>query len=388
VARALSRRAKRGGLVLIRREANSTGLSLMGGQPLGWALGELAQGNADAVVVLENDLYQRLPAGRVDSALARADIRIMLDHQRNATTERADFLLSVGSFAESDGTLVNLEGRAQRFFQVYDPSYLRPETRIHESWRWLHALNANRQGEAAGDINLDEVVRACAEAHPALAGMSNAAPDSGYRIDGLRLAREPHRYSGRTSMRANQNVSEPRTPQDPDSAFAHSMEGYSGFHEARQQVPFAWAPGWNSPQAWNKFTDEVGGHLRGGDPGVRLIEPVPGQGHYSQPGEYAEVTEAPRALILPRLFGGEETSSRAAPVQERTEAACLTLSPDHARRLGVKTGDTLTIAEGLSLPVQEMQDWPENWIGVPAGVAPGLFTGDTLTLAQSAGGVS
>jgi len=388
VARALSRRAKRGGLVLIRREANSTGLSLMGGQPLDWALDELAQGNADAVVVLENDLYQRLPARLVDSALARADIRIVLDHQRTATTEQADFLLSAGSFAESDGTLVNLEGRAQRFFQVYDPLYLRPETRIHESWRWLHALNANRQGETAGDINLDEVVRACAEAHAALAGMSKAAPDSGYRIDGLRLAREPHRYSGRTSMRANQNVSEPRTPQDPDSAFAHSMEGYSGFHEARQQVPFAWAPGWNSPQAWNKFTDEVGGHLRGGDPGVRLIEPVPGQGRYSQPGEYTDTLEAPRALILPRLFGGEETSSRAAPVQERTEPACLTLSPQDARRLGVKTGDTLTIAEGLSLPVQEMQDWPENWVGVPAGVAPGLFTGDTLTLDQSAGGAS
>jgi predicted molibdopterin-dependent oxidoreductase YjgC len=27
------------------------------------------------------------------------------------------------SFAESDGTVVNNEGRAQRFFQVYDPSY-------------------------------------------------------------------------------------------------------------------------------------------------------------------------------------------------------------------------------------------------------------------------
>ena len=39
VARALSRRAKRGGLALIRREANSTGLSMMGGQPLGLGTG-------------------------------------------------------------------------------------------------------------------------------------------------------------------------------------------------------------------------------------------------------------------------------------------------------------------------------------------------------------
>ncbi len=73
-------------------------------------------------------------------------------------------------------------------------------------------------------------------------------------------------------MRANISVHEPRQPQDQDSAFAFSMEGYAGSTEARQQIPFAWSPGWNSPQAWNKFQDEVGGHLRAGDPGVRLLE--------------------------------------------------------------------------------------------------------------------
>ena len=351
VARALSRRAKRGGLALIRREANSTGLSLMGGQPLDWALEELAKGHTDAVVVLENDLYQRLPRQTVDAALAQAEICVVLDHQRTATAERANFLLSAASFAEADGTLVNLEGRAQRFFQVYDPGYMRPESRIHESWRWLHALAVNLRGEKAGDITLDTVIAACVEAHPELGGMEEAAPASHYRIDGLQLAREPHRYSGRTSMRANQNVSEPRVPQDPDSAFAYSMEGYSGYHEPRQQVPFAWAPGWNSPQAWNKFTDEVGGHLRGGDPGVRLICPVPGQGHYSPPPQRAEDVEsgesspALRALILPRLFGGEETSSLAAPIQERTQTPSVTLSTDDAEHLSVRSGDTVTILE-------------------------------------------
>jgi NADH-quinone oxidoreductase subunit G len=392
VARALSRRAKKGGLVLIRREANSTGLSLLGGQPLDWALDELVQGSADAVVVLENDLYQRLPAKRVDAALARAEIRIVLDHQRTATTAQANFLLSAGSFAESDGTLVNFEGRAQRFFQVYDPGYMRPETRIHESWRWLHALAANLRGDKAGDINLDAVVRACADAHPALAGMVAAAPDSNFRIDGQRLAREPHRYSGRTSMRANQNVSEPRMPQDPDSAFTHSMEGYSGFHEARQQVPFAWAPGWNSSQAWNKFTDEVGGHLRGGDPGVRLIHPVPGQGQYCQPVQKAKATEATedteslRALILPRLFGGEETSARATPIQQRTQEPRVILSPGDVHRLALKTGDTVNIGEGPAMPVLEQEDWPTGWAGLPAGLLAGLLQGESITLHRQAGG--
>ncbi|MEP1214496.1 MAG: NADH-quinone oxidoreductase subunit NuoG [Marinobacter sp.] len=386
VARALSRRAKRGGLVLIRREANSTGVSLMGGQPLDWALDELAKGDADAVVVLENDLYQRLPAQEVDAALARAEITVVLDHQRTATATRANFLLSAGSFAESDGTLVNMEGRAQRFFQVYDPGYMRPETRIHESWRWLHALTAQMRNEPADDINLDIVVRACADAHPVLAGMVEAAPDANYRINGQRLAREPHRYSGRTAMHADRDVSEPRTPQDPDTAFAHSMEGYSGYQQPRQQIPFAWTPGWNSPQAWNRFTDEVGGHLRGGDPGVRLIHPVPGQGRYNQPGPPAEASGTLRALILPRLFGGEETSSRALPIQRRTELAEVILSPDDAQRLALQAGDILTINGGVKLPVREQERWPSGWAGLPAGQIAGLRQGEAITLGNPAGG--
>ena len=385
VARALSRRAKRGGLALIRREVNSTGVSLMGGQPLDWALEELTNGHADAVVVLENDLYQRLPGQTVDAALAQAEICVVLDHQRTTTAGRANFLLSAASFAEADGTLVNLEGRAQRFFQVYDPSYMRPESRIHESWRWLHALAVNLHGEKAGDITLDTVVAACVEAHPQLAGMEEAAPGSHYRIDGLPLAREPHRYSGRTSMRANQNVSEPRVPQDPDSAFAYSMEGYSGYHQPRQQVPFAWAPGWNSPQAWNKFTDEVGGHLRGGDPGVRLLCPVPGQGEYSLPPQRAGDSAGLRALILPRLFGGEETSSLAAPIQERTQTSSVTLSADDAEHLSVRGGDTVTIHE-KTLSVVQQDGWPKGWIGLPAGLFAGLLPGEPVTLDSSAGG--
>ena len=54
--------------------------------------------------------------------------------------------------------------------------------------------------------------------------------------------------------------------------FTFSMEGNNQPTAHRSQVPFAWAPGWNSPQAWNKFQDEVGGKLRFGDPGVRLFE--------------------------------------------------------------------------------------------------------------------
>ena len=64
--------------------------------------------------------------------------------------------------------------------------------------------------------------------------------------------REPHHYSGRTSC-WQMSVHEQRQPKDIDTPFTFSMEGNNSPTAPRQQIPFAWAPGWNSPQAWNKF---------------------------------------------------------------------------------------------------------------------------------------
>lgn len=89
----------------------------MGGGSLEEALTELETGRADAVVVLENDLHRHASATRVNAALAKAPLVMVVDHQRTAIMENAHLVLSAASFAESDGTVINNEGRAQRFFQ-------------------------------------------------------------------------------------------------------------------------------------------------------------------------------------------------------------------------------------------------------------------------------
>ncbi|MBS9404663.1 NADH-quinone oxidoreductase subunit NuoG [Halomonas sp. TRM85114] len=402
IARALAGRRRRGGLTLVRREANSTGVELLGGHPLEWALDELSRGAADALVVLENDLYQRLPRAPVDRALEASALVVVLDHQRTPTWQRAHLGLPAASFAEASGTLVSLEGRAQRFFAVHEPRYHRPESRIHSSWRWLHALEATLEHRQASDVGLETVIRACADRHPALAAIIDAAPGNDYRIEGLELARAPHRYSGRTAMRAHLDVSEPRPPSDADTPFVFSMEGYSGSDRPRSLVAFAWAPGWNSPQAWNKFTDEVGGHLRGGDPGVRVLEPGSrershershGRSH-ERSSESGYATEVPaafaardgewRVVILPRLFGGEETSSLSAAIAARAGASTLTLAADDARRLGVTEGDSLSLETAdtrRNLPLRVDPLLPPGLVAVPAGVDPALASGDSARLA-------
>ncbi|MGU9820999.1 NADH-quinone oxidoreductase subunit NuoG [Pseudomonas sp. LF090] len=391
IAKALKLRDKNGSISLVVPEANSLGLAMLGGESLDAALQAVTDGKADAIVVLENDLYTRTDSAKVDAALDAAKVLIVADHQKTATSERADLVLPAATFAEGDGTLVSQEGRAQRFFQVFDPKYMDASILVHEGWRWLHALRATLLNQPIDWTQLDHVTAAAAASAPQLARIVDAAPSASFRIKGLKLAREPLRYSGRTAMRADISVHEPRTPQDPDTAFAFSMEGYSGSVEPRQQVPFAWSPGWNSPQAWNKFQDEVGGHIRAGDPGTRLIESTGDSLNWftAVPRPFNPAQGTWQVVPFFHLFGSEETSSKAAPVQERIPAAYVSVAKSEADRLGVNDGALLSLnvdGKTLRLPLRINDELGAGLVALPkglAGIPPAIF-GKTIDGLQEA----
>ncbi|GGB93350.1 NADH-quinone oxidoreductase subunit G [Dickeya fangzhongdai] len=391
VAKALKGRGSDVGITFVAASANSMGVTMMGGGSLDEALSQLETGEADSVVVLENDLYRHAPAARVDAALAKAANLIVLDHQRTAIMDKAGLVLSSASFAESDGTLVNQEGRAQRFFQVYDPTYYDSKVVMLESWRWLHSLYITYNSRQVDWTQLDHVIDACVNALPQLAAIKDAAPDASFRVKGQKLAREPHRYSGRTAMRANISVHEPRQPQDKDTMFTFSMEGNNSPLAERQQVPFAWAPGWNSPQAWNKFQDEVGGHLRHGDPGVRLIEAGDASlAYFSQiPAPFAPQQGQWQVAPYYNLFGSDELSQRSGVIQQRMPQACAVVNQADAALLGVNAGALLDITCGgqtLRLPVRLSTELRQGQVGLPLGfpgIAP-VLAGATVEMLREA----
>ena len=376
VAKALKGRGADVGITMIARSVNSMGLGIMGGGSLEEALTELETGRADAVVVLENDLHRHASATRVNAALAKAPLVMVVDHQRTAIMENAHLVLSAASFAESDGTVINNEGRAQRFFQVYDPAYYDSKTVMLESWRWLHSLHSTLLSREVDWTQLDHVIDAVVAKIPELAGIKDAAPDATFRIRGQKLAREPHRYSGRTAMRANISVHEPRQPQDIDTMFTFSMEGNNQPTAHRSQVPFAWAPGWNSPQAWNKFQDEVGGKLRFGDPGVRLFETSENGLDYftSVPARFQPQDGKWRIAPYYHLFGSDELSQRA-PVLPQPD---IKLNPADAAKLGVNAGTHVSFSydgNTVTLPVEIAEGLTAGQVGLPmgmSGIAPVL----------------
>ncbi|HTV98302.1 MAG TPA: NADH-quinone oxidoreductase subunit NuoG [Steroidobacteraceae bacterium] len=399
VALALHARGQRAELCLIVPEVNSLGLALLNaGQErcdLDAAFAAVERGEADTLVVLENDLYRRADRARIDALLAKVKL-IVLDHQSHATAARAEIVLPAGSFAESDGTLVSQEGRAQRYFKVYEPGYYDPHSRIRESWEWLDDLRLP-DGQSTEWRHFDRLCAAVAEAVPGLREIVQAAPNAHFRMRGLKVAREPHRYSGRTAMRAHLSVHEPRQPQDGDSALAFSMEGHNGTQAGSRPsalIPYAWAPGWNSPQSWNKFQDEVGGHLQGGDPGVRLIEPA-GQGAAARyedriPGPFTARAGEWQALPLAHIFGSEELSARAAPLASLIPAAYVALHPADADVLGADENSTLEVSvpgETLLLPLRRRSDLPRGTVGLAVGVpgSPWFAAGALVKLGRGSG---
>jgi NADH-quinone oxidoreductase subunit G len=371
VARALCEDGRAAELCFTMPECNSFGLGLMGGSSLNDAFKSVGETAAETVIILENDLYRRADTESVDAMLNAARYIIAIDHLSNATTSKADVILPAATFAEGDGTLVNSEGRAQRFYQVFVP-----DGEIQESWRWLRdVMIATNRSEGAGAAwyNLDDVAFALAAALPVCSPILKIAPPAEFRIEGQKIPRQPHRYSGRTAMLAQIDVNEPRPPNDPDSPLAFSMEGYEG----EPPPPFImryWAPGWNSVQALNKFQAEVGGPLLGGDPGQRLIEPASG----AEVSYFRDVPAAfkPREsewliVSLYHIFGSEELSTLSHGIAERSPRPYLALNPIDASGLRVNDGEEIVLALDGSihrLPVLLQPALPSGVAGLPMGL--------------------
>jgi NADH-quinone oxidoreductase subunit G len=372
VAWALCEGGKEAGLCFVVPECNSLGLGLMGGEGLEGAVRRVIDGTADSVIVLENDLYRRMEADKLDRFFGPDGHVIAIDHYLNRTTFRADVVLPAGTFAESDGSFVNNEGRAQGFYQVFIPG-----GDMQESWRWIRDMMVWTRREAAADWKgLDDVRKAMAADMPLFRPADGIAPGAGFRIAGQRVPRQPHRFSGRTAMHADVSVHEPRPPEDPDSPLSWSMEGYAG-RPPSPLIPRFWAPGWNSVQSVNKFQSEVGGPLAGGNPGRRLIEPEKeGEAHYFMkvPSPFEE--KEGKLLVLPcyHIFGSEELSARSPGISGLVPEPYVGVNAETLDHLEIQDGDEVEIKIGsqtLLLRAERMPSLPAGTAALPTGL-PGL----------------
>ena len=373
VAAALKDQGKDPGLVFIVPEANSIGLAMLSRQFLEDAFEEPgpddeeeepAEPDEATLIILENDLYERTFESRVDTFLKNYKNIIVLDSLENPTTRQATHLLPAATFAEADGTLINNEGRAQRFYPVHIP-----DNDVRSSWKWLQECLPDTAAK-----HFDGILESLVRDFPELAPITTLAPAAGFREGTQKIPREPHRYSGRTAMHANVSVNEPQPPEDADSALSFTMEGYAGVPPPAL-TPFYWSPGWNSVQAINKYQIEVGGALHGGNPGKRLFEPAE-----------SATAAAPQAipppfspkegewLVLPlyHIFGSDPLSAQSPAIRERVPQPYIALNDPDATRAGIKEGQYIEVllnGRKQRLPVKLHTGFPPGTAGLPKGLA-------------------
>ena len=370
VAWALHQQGKQPRLSFVLPEANSAGLALLGGRSLRDAFDSISHGKADTVIVLENDLYRRADQATVDAFLDKARTVIVIDSLEHRTAAHADILLPAATGPESNGTFVNNEGRAQRFYQVYIP-----QGEVIESWRWLKDLarTQSQQTDVGTGIavwrSFDDAVSATATASPELARVGEVAPSASFRLVGQKLPRQSERYSGRTSLLSHLTMHEPPPPVDQDSPLGFTMEGYRGPLPSPLISQF-WAPGWNSIQAVNTYQDEVGGPLCDEMPGVRLIEPVATKASAwftSIPCSFQPASRQWLLLPLSAVFGSDELSNRSPAIAERIVRPFLSVHPSDGARVGLDDHSTIDLAwhgTTYSLAVHFESSTPVGTVGL------------------------
>ncbi len=332
IALTLNKAGKECGLSIIVPEANTMGVAMMGGMSVDDALGLIESGEADTLVVLENDLSRRVGSERLDAVLTKAANVIVLDCIETATSERATVLLPAPAYIETDGTFVNNECRAQRFYQVFVPE--------HEplpAWQTLQELSDKERW-----IAFEDVLRELSGEMPEFAGALEAAPFAEWRSPAdQKVARQPHRYSGRTAMHANVTVHEPQPPDDPGTPLAFTMQGDQNPVPGALEPRFWW-PGWNSMNSVTKFQIEVNGPLHGGNPGKRLTPQSRITNDESRIGEQVELDDG-EVWLTPRpyIFGSEELS--------RSSESIAELAPPVEIRMSRKTASALGLSDGQAV---------------------------------------
>lgn len=366
IAAACGNSNRRAMLSLVVPECNSMGLAMMKAAPFSQVPEESASTKSQTLVILENDLYQFEDEMVLDKLFSTYSNIIVLDHLNNRTTSRANVLIPAATFAEGHGTLVNNEGRAQSFFQVFKSK----NDYVRESWRWLHELAILKNKDHFSEKNLQQLVAEMVAEMPQFAGAEEMIPEAAIGLNGQRIPREPHRYSGRTAMNAHEDVDEPKPPVDPDSPLSFTMEGFRGIPPA-PLTPFFWAPGWNSNQSLHKYQTEIGGPLYGNSPGFKLLNNINRQtdSHYDTiPAAFVPSKDEWVIIPLHHIFGSEELSMYTGGVSERAPQPYVALGSMDAQNLDVKAGEMLKVKIGVviyELPLRIKAELDQGTAGLP-----------------------
>jgi NADH-quinone oxidoreductase subunit G len=152
------------------RNPNTMGLQALGigSDGVDGLMGDVAAGQVGALALLRADPSLALGAKDLDLLADRVDFVVVIDTHYRMIAEAADVVLPAAAFAETDGTVVNRNRRAQLLRQAFaPPGDARP------GWQLLREMLAYAGEDAPASAS--GVLEQIAAAIPAFGGLSYAA---------------------------------------------------------------------------------------------------------------------------------------------------------------------------------------------------------------------
>ncbi len=139
-----------------------------------------AGGGLDALLLFGADPADDFPGGHLaDAALEATPFVVAFDLFRTDSSRKADVILPVAGFGESEGTVTNVEGRVQKVNRL-----VAPPGRSRPSWSVLEDL-AGRLGSSIGAVSAAALAKEIADVATAYAGITWDLLDFGDGREGV-----------------------------------------------------------------------------------------------------------------------------------------------------------------------------------------------------------
>ncbi len=130
----------------------------------------------------------------------------------------------------------------------------------------------------------------------------------------------------------------------------------------------------------------MGGHLKGGDSGIRLFDRLPKRPArtFVAPETAAVNPDSFRLVPMHHIFASGEFTVKTPAMETRIPDAVFAVGEQDAARLNVQDGQKITIKAGetsIVLPVQVIEYLPTGYIGYPVGIAPTVSLAEPVSVA-------
>ncbi|CAL4319420.1 NADH-quinone oxidoreductase subunit NuoG [Buchnera aphidicola] len=368
IARILKKRNQDVGLVLLTPSSNSIGIGIMSDFSIEKIFHKIMSNNVDVLMILENDLYRSFCKEKINNMLKKLKHIVVFDHQNTSTVKNSTCFLPIKNIFESNGTLINYEGRAQRFFSVFDPKVYDKKSCILDGWKWLYKIYYNFYYMIDINVTVDDVIQEYSDSIKVLNKVKYVAPNSKYRIKNQKIARLSHRASSRTAIYSALNIHEPGQKIDHDTIFSFSMEGIQQPDQNSSYIPFSWSPGWNSLQSLNKYLLKSSRF----NSGIRIFDQEHSNCKYFLHKIYHSQDSSKEWRIVPYycLFGSEELSQYSIIIRNKCSVLYALISIKYQKILNLNHDSLIELKlfnQNFQFYVKFSHTLPLQHLGLPLG---------------------